>query len=77
MLDPAARDALHDAAEGDPRHGPEPARLAPGCRFAPRCDYAFDRCSQELPPLFEVGAQESACWLCESGPRAVRQVAAT
>ena len=29
-LDPAARDALHDAAEGDPRDGAEPARLAPG-----------------------------------------------
>ena len=27
-LDPAPRDALHDAAEGDPRHGAEPARLA-------------------------------------------------
>ena len=27
-LDPAARDAVHDAAEGDPRHGPEPPRLA-------------------------------------------------
>ena len=27
-LDPAARDALHDAAQGDPRHGAEPARLA-------------------------------------------------
>ena len=27
-LDPAARDAVHDAVEGDPRHGPEPSRLA-------------------------------------------------
>ena len=27
-VDPAARDAVHDAAEGDPRHGAEPARLA-------------------------------------------------
>jgi oligopeptide/dipeptide ABC transporter ATP-binding protein len=56
---------------------PSPLDWPSGCRFAPRCDYAFERCAQELPPLFEVGAQESACWLCESGPRAARQVAVT
>ena len=55
---------------------PSPLDWPLGCRFAPRCDYAFERC-RELPPLFRVGAQESACWLCESGPRATRQVAAT
>jgi oligopeptide/dipeptide ABC transporter ATP-binding protein len=54
---------------------PSPLDWPPGCRFAPRCDYVFDRCSRELPPLFAVGTQESACWLCESGPRAVREVA--
>jgi oligopeptide/dipeptide ABC transporter ATP-binding protein len=56
---------------------PSPLDWPPGCRFAPRCDYVFERCRQQLPPLFEVGTQASACWLCESGPRAVRQVAAT
>jgi oligopeptide/dipeptide ABC transporter ATP-binding protein len=40
-----------------------------GCRFAPRCDLAFDRCTQESPPLLTVGDQKAACWLCESGPR--------
>jgi oligopeptide/dipeptide ABC transporter ATP-binding protein len=55
---------------------PSPLDWPPGCRFAPRCDYAFERCG-ELPPLFEVGSQESACWLCESGPRLARQVMAT
>ena len=29
-VDPAPRHALHDPAEGDPRHGAEPARLAAG-----------------------------------------------
>jgi oligopeptide/dipeptide ABC transporter ATP-binding protein len=40
-----------------------------GCRFAARCDLAFDRCRVESPPLMSVGAQEAACWLCESGSR--------
>ena len=45
-----------------------------GCRFAPRCDYVFDRCRKELPPLLPVGPQESACWLCEDGPRATNPI---
>jgi oligopeptide/dipeptide ABC transporter ATP-binding protein len=39
-----------------------------GCRFAPRCDYRFDRCLREDPPLFDAGSQ-AACWLCENGAR--------
>ncbi len=54
---------------------PSPLDWPPGCRFAPRCDYVFDRCRTELPPLIDVGTQESACWLCESGRRTVRTVA--
>jgi peptide/nickel transport system ATP-binding protein len=37
----------------------------PGCPFAPRCPYVFDRCT-EMPPLDPVGEQPghlSACWL--------------
>jgi oligopeptide/dipeptide ABC transporter ATP-binding protein len=48
---------------------PSPLNWPVGCRFAPRCDYAFAPCQQEQPPLFEVGGQESACWLCEGGRR--------
>jgi oligopeptide/dipeptide ABC transporter ATP-binding protein len=47
-----------------------PARRPPGCAFAPRCDYAFDRCTAEDPPLFAVAGQHSACWLRE--PEAAR-----
>ena len=56
---------------------PSPLDWPDGCRFAPRCDYAFDRCRTEDPHLLPVPPQESACWLCESGPRAVRQVVTT
>ena len=45
-----------------------------GCRFAPRCDYVFERCRTDDPPLLTSGEQSAACWLCEGGPRAVRSV---
>jgi oligopeptide/dipeptide ABC transporter ATP-binding protein len=48
---------------------PSPRSWPRGCRFAARCDFAFDRCRSEDPRLFQVGAQEAACWLCEQGPR--------
>jgi peptide/nickel transport system ATP-binding protein/oligopeptide transport system ATP-binding protein len=48
---------------------PSPRDWPEGCRFRPRCDYAFDRCLDD-PPLFNAGAQQSACWLCEHGRRA-------
>src|SRR4029079_19641830 len=51
---------------------PSPLDWPRGCRFAPRCDYVFDRCREELPPLFTAGAQQSACWLCEHGRRTRR-----
>ena len=57
---------------------PNPLEWPAGCRFAPRCDYAFDKCLAADPPLLPVPPQESACWLCEHGRRVprVRQVVA-
>jgi oligopeptide/dipeptide ABC transporter ATP-binding protein len=56
---------------------PSPLDWPAGCRFAPRCDYAFDRCRTEDPALISVPPQESACWLCAEGRRApgIAQVA--
>jgi oligopeptide/dipeptide ABC transporter ATP-binding protein len=54
---------------------PNPLRWPKGCRFAPRCDYRFEKCSDQ-PPLFELGEQKAACWLCESGRRSVSVTAA-
>jgi oligopeptide/dipeptide ABC transporter ATP-binding protein len=48
---------------------PSPLDWPDGCRFAPRCDYAFDRCRTEDPHLLDVPPQESACWLCTDGRR--------
>ena len=51
---------------------PSPLDWPEGCRFAPRCDYAFERCTTELPPLLPVGGQMASCWLCENGAREVQ-----
>ena len=47
---------------------PSPLDWPSGCRFAPRCDYRFDKCAAP-PALFDVGEQQVRCWLCESGRR--------
>jgi len=42
---------------------PSPANLPRGCRFAPRCPFADERCRDEPPPLREMGAgHRVACW---------------
>ena len=48
--------------------------IPPGCPFAPRCRYVFDRCRSTRPPLDVVRddpAHRSACWLPDEFPRAV------
>ena len=38
--------------------------LPPGCSFNPRCSEAMPICSQEAPPLFDVGdGHRVRCWL--------------
>jgi peptide/nickel transport system ATP-binding protein/oligopeptide transport system ATP-binding protein len=47
---------------------PSPLHPPTGCRFHTRCPLAFDRCSQEEPPLAEYRPNHfAACWLLESG----------
>jgi oligopeptide/dipeptide ABC transporter ATP-binding protein len=52
---------------------PPSLRSAPtACSFAPRCDYAHDRCWKEIPPLTEVAFEHKvACWwdIENEGPR--------
>ncbi|KJL23319.1 Glutathione import ATP-binding protein GsiA [Microbacterium azadirachtae] len=45
-----------------PGSPPDPAEAVPGCRFAPRCAAATDRCRTERPPLEGEGAHVFACW---------------
>jgi len=50
-----------------PGHPPDLASLPSGCAFHPRCPDAFDRCRQDMPIDFSLGADHRArCWLIES-----------
>jgi len=46
---------------------PSPANPPPGCPFHPRCQYAFDRCKTEVPPLYKLdgGRHLASCFLIE------------
>ncbi len=49
--------------EGQP---PTLLDLPPGCRFAPRCEKAMDRCRSHYPPEFTLAeGHKVACWLYE------------
>ncbi|MBI4542226.1 MAG: ABC transporter ATP-binding protein [Gemmatimonadetes bacterium] len=44
-----------------------------GCRFHPRCPYAWERCRTEAPPLLEAAPGHRArCWLVEEPARRTR-----
>jgi oligopeptide/dipeptide ABC transporter ATP-binding protein len=45
---------------------PDPSRIAPGCRFHPRCPRAFDQCPIIDPPLEVVGPEHLAACLLNS-----------
>jgi oligopeptide/dipeptide ABC transporter ATP-binding protein len=56
------RERLHPIT-GQP---PSLINLPSGCKFHPRCPYAFDRCHREEAPLESVGGDpthKSSCWL--------------
>ena len=43
---------------------PDLSAMPKGCRFAPRCKYATEKCHQEQPELLSVGEkQKCRCWL--------------
>lgn len=49
-----------------PGNVPNPKHMPTGCKFAPRCSLATQRCTEEEPPLFQLpNGVKSRCWLCE------------
>ena len=71
QLSQDARKALH-AIPGLP---PDLANPPKGCRFAPRCMLATDKCRSEEPPLVgETSAHLFSCWHPVSGPLALETI---
>ena len=49
---------------------PPPTAWSSGCRFRDRCAHAWDRCAQEHPPLYQIGAgHTSRCHLAVDAAR--------
>ncbi len=47
---------------------PDVSKPIPGCAFAPRCEYAVDRCRATRPPLLEVAPGHAhACLRAQAG----------
>ena len=45
---------------------PDLASMPEGCRFAPRCKYATDKCRTMNPDLFQIGENHRCrCWLMD------------
>jgi len=46
---------------------PNPFRMPEGCKFEPRCPYAWDQCKVEEPELYDLGGgRSSRCWLYDA-----------
>lgn len=55
-----------DELESIPGNVPNPKYMPGGCKFAPRCAHAFEKCEKEEPGFFHMGnGHVSRCWLCE------------
>lgn len=58
--------AKKDRLYSIPGNVPKPGTVQRGCHFAPRCRYAFDRCTIEDPQLFETeDGHQVRCFLHE------------
>src|SRR5260221_13078436 len=69
----AAVPRLDEQKEGlasTPGQVPPATSWPDGCRFHPRCPYAWDKCRSETPPLLDAGGEHRArCWLVSEPPR--------
>ena len=58
------KDRLHSI----PGNVPKPGSILNGCRFAARCEFAFDRCREENPELYETAdVHQTRCFLYDEG----------
>ena len=68
---PSISTAKDERLNAIPGSVPHPFDLPKGCRFAPRCRYATEKCKNEIPDLmsFNDGKQEIRCFYPEKGVR--------
>jgi len=61
---PKLSEPSHTRLAAIPGRPPDLVAPPPGCRFAPRCPYAQDKCREEMPPLVaaEAPGHEYRCW---------------
>jgi len=63
-------DRPRERLEAIPGQVPAATAWPAGCRFHPRCPYAWDRCREAEPPLLDVADGHAArCWLIEEPAR--------
>ncbi len=54
--------------EAIPGNVPNPKYMPKGCKFAPRCGHATQKCMEEEPGFYQVEeGHVCRCWLCEKG----------
>jgi peptide/nickel transport system ATP-binding protein len=70
--------ARRERLEVIPGAVPSPTAWPDGCRFRPRCPFAWDRCATEHPPLYHVtSAHTSRCHLAVEPERRGRGIGGT
>ncbi|MCL2515199.1 MAG: ABC transporter ATP-binding protein [Microbacteriaceae bacterium] len=67
VLDPT-EETRHKRVAGIPGSPPNLASPPSGCRFHPRCAFATEICTREVPPLVVEGEHSSACWWAKDHP---------
>jgi peptide/nickel transport system ATP-binding protein len=67
---PKLEDPSHSRLQTIPGRPPDLVNPPPGCRFAPRCLYARERCHVEEPPLIPAESPDHvyACWYPVGSP---------
>jgi oligopeptide/dipeptide ABC transporter ATP-binding protein len=67
---PKIEDSSHTRLLAIPGRPPDLVNPPPGCRFAPRCAYAREKCTQEEPPLMPASSPDHvyACWYPVGSP---------
>jgi peptide/nickel transport system ATP-binding protein len=67
---PKLDDPPHSVLRTIPGRPPDLVNPPRGCRFAPRCPYVRERCSEEEPPLIATADPEHtyACWYPVGSP---------